>query len=194
MAGHRGRRPGQRLFVALDPPVAVREALLAWTRQQRGQAPAMRAVPAEQLHVTLAFLGARTATEIDPIAHAVAEAVATVSDGRPLPRLRLGGPLWLPPRRPRVLAAEVHDDGAGELLALQAAVAAGLRDAIGWEEERRFLPHLTLARMRSDAAPDRRSLPATPAAEFEPEAVVVYRSHLEPTGARYEAIERLALR
>ncbi|WP_320669270.1 RNA 2',3'-cyclic phosphodiesterase [Patulibacter defluvii] len=191
MAGPRGRRPGQRLFVALAPPAAVGEALLAWTRDRRGQAPGTRPVPAEQLHVTLAFLGARTVAEIDPIADALASAVAE-RGGRPLPQLRLGSPLWLPPRRPRVLAAEVHDD-AGELDDLQAAIATALERAIGWREERPFRAHLTLARMRSDAAPDRRTLPATPAATFVPDAVILYRSHLEPSGARYEPLERLPL-
>ena len=48
-----------RLFVALALPDAVRLELAAWAGDVlRGDA-ALRLVPAEGLHVTLAFLGAR---------------------------------------------------------------------------------------------------------------------------------------
>ena len=68
----------------------------------------------------------------------------------------------------------------------------GLADAIGFEPERRALrPHVTVARAPRDvrlraAAPD----PPPPALIFEPEALVLYRSHTGPGGARYEPLAR----
>jgi 2'-5' RNA ligase len=171
-----------RLFVALELPADARSALAGWAAVA---APAaMRRVPADNLHVTLAFLGARTAAD--------AEAVAGLLDGlaRPLGELAVDGALWLPPRRPGVLAVALR---AGPALAeLHADLAGALADAIGFEPERRALrPHVTVARAPRDvrlraAAPD----PPPPALILEPEALVLYRSHTGPGGARYEPLAR----
>jgi 2'-5' RNA ligase len=171
-----------RLFVALELPAAVRAALAAWAA---AVAPvAMRRAPAENLHVTLAFLGAR--------APADAEAVGALLDelARPLGSLAVEGPLWLPPRRPGVLAVAL---GAGPALAeLHAELVAALAGAIGFEPERRALrPHVTVARARRETRLRAVELaPPPPALRFEPEALVLYRSHTGAGGARYEALAR----
>ena len=174
-----------RLFVALSLPAQVRTALAGWA----ASAPAaMRRVPAENLHVTLAFLGARSPGD--------AEAVAALLDGlaRPLGGLAVEGPLWLPPRRPGVLAVALE---AGPALAqLHADLVVALADAIGFEPEGRALrPHVTVARARREArlrAVELRAPP--PALRFEPEALVLYRSHTGADGARYEALARAGVR
>jgi 2'-5' RNA ligase len=169
-----------RLFVALELPAAVRTALAAWAA---AAAPAaMRRAPAENLHVTLAFLGAR--------APADAEAAGALLEGlaRPLGSLAVEGPLWLPPRRPGVLAVALW---AGPALAeLHAELVAALAGAIGFEPERRALrPHVTVARARRETRLRAVELdPPPPALRFEPEALVLYRSHTGAGGARYEAL------
>ena len=47
-----------RMFVALDLPETVREDIAAWGEAELAD-PALRPVPPESLHVTLAFLGNR---------------------------------------------------------------------------------------------------------------------------------------
>lgn len=184
----RGR---SRLFVAADPPAEVRAEASEWARHVVRFTPGLRSVPARNCHITLAFLGDREETEIPAIAAAVADA-ADPASGLAVPALSLGAPVWLPRRRPRALALEVHDD-RGELAELQAAVAAGLDRAIGWRAGRPFRPHLTAARTgRGFDASDIR-LPVSPAAEFEPEAVTLYESTLLPEGARYDPLERIEL-
>ncbi|WP_210492113.1 RNA 2',3'-cyclic phosphodiesterase [Patulibacter sp. SYSU D01012] len=178
---------GPRLFVALDPPDDVRGALAAWGRAQRRAVPGLRLVPPEHLHVTLAFLGPRDPGEVAPIAGAVVGAAETHG----ALGLALGAPLWLPPRRPRVLAVELHDE-RGDLRALQ-AVADALGAAVGWSADRGFRPHVTVARLRPDAAPRDRALDPTPQVAFDGAAVTLYRSFLEPAGARYVPVERVAL-
>jgi 2'-5' RNA ligase len=100
---------GARLFVALEIPAAPREALAAWGRACAERDPALRAVPAEALHLTLHFLGVRPEEEIEALCAAVAGAVTSAAPCRG----ELAGPLWLAPRRPHVLTCAVGDvDGA----------------------------------------------------------------------------------
>ena len=155
----------------------------------RGTLPAMRLLEPEALHVTLCFLGGRPVGEI--------EAIASVLSGctTPVGALSLGAPLWLPPRRPRALAVEVHDRDGG-LTRLHEGLRGALADATGWQaERRRFKAHITVARMRGRSAGWRRfaqagepPLPATPPLSFTPAAVVLYRSWLSPAGASYQAL------
>lgn len=186
-----------RLFVAVDPPASVREELLAWARDAAGRLPLrrsgkgladMRLLEPDALHLTLCFLGARPVGEIEEIGSVMSSCAARVGE------LSLGAPLWLPPRRPRVLAVEVHDPDGG-LARLHAAVCKAVADATDWQAERRsFKAHITVARMRGRGVPWRSSqgrepaLPATPALSFTPGSIVLYRSWLSPTGASYEAL------
>ena len=176
-----------RLFVALDLPSDVREALGGWGLQARREGGPMRLVDVEMLHVTMAFLGSRPVADVDAIGAAVRTCAAPVTG------LSLGAPLWLPRRRPRALAVQVHDDG-GALAAVQASLVAGLADALAWEPERRvFRPHVTVARMSAGSGPRTRALPPTPAACFDGVALTLYRSFLSPSGATYESLASASL-
>lgn len=199
MSTHRrhARTGSHRLFVAADPSAAVAAELTAWGRAQRTRGGGLRVLGASSIHLPLAFLGARQAAEVEPVAAAVAGAVAewTAAGGGGAIGLELAAPVWLPPRHPRVLAVEVGDpDGA--LAALRRAVAAGLTAAGLWEpEDRAFRPHLTVARLPARARADATVvLDPTPAAAFTVDALIVYRSFLRPEGARYDPLERIPLR
>jgi RNA 2',3'-cyclic 3'-phosphodiesterase len=225
-----------RLFVAVDPPTDVCSELAAWARAALGGLRALdrrqrereragggdvgagaganvRLLGTETMHVTLCFLGARPASEIETIAAAV--------EGCPAERLELhvGAPLWLPPRRPRSLALSIHDR-ASELERLHASVCDALAEAIDWQpDRRRYRAHVTVARLgrearRGHSARGRRGhadsvesragversagretragrespLPPSPQLSFMPRALVLYRSLLSPAGASYEEI------
>jgi 2'-5' RNA ligase len=193
-----------RLFVALDLPRDVRDAVAGWARRARRGSAQMRLVDGGMLHVTLCFLGSRPLAEVPALAGALGEAVRGLHGevfvgtsggeaGTPVDGLTLGAPLWLPPRRPRLLAVEIHDPLEG-LNELHGEIVRAARAAIDWEpERRRFRPHVTVARMREGAAPRGRELEPTPALAFAGEAVTLYRSWLAPEGASYEALERVEL-
>lgn len=178
-----------RVFVAGELPSEVAHALFQWGRTAAAGEPALRRLPPENLHLTLAFLGEIPADDVA----AVGAAVQDIADIEPWPlRLALGGPLWLSPRRPHVLCAEVHDQD-GTLGRFHAALAARLRDAVGYEpEHRRFRPHITVARVRAHQELRGGNLPVLPQAAFGLERVTVMRSHLHPDGARYEPLLALA--
>jgi 2'-5' RNA ligase len=176
-----------RLFVALEFPAAARDALIAF-RDEAADPAIWRPVATESIHLTLAFLGRRPATDVDAIS-TVLDAISPRA-----PRLALGDALLLPPRRARVLCAALADPD-GTLAALQARVSDGL-EAIGvyTPEKRPFRAHATVARLRPRArAP--RSLDAAPEPlEFAGEALTLFVSRLHPSGARYEPLTRIALR
>jgi 2'-5' RNA ligase len=185
-----------RLFVALDLPEGVRETIVAWGRRVLGEAPAVRLLAPESLHVTLCFLGSQPASQVDRIA-----AVCGLAAAFPAPRLSLARAVWLPRRRPRVLAVEL-EDRLGTLGELQSALSDRL-SAAGWyqAERRRFLPHVTIARVARSAPPlaapplaaPLAALSDPPRADFAGPRVTLYRSRLQPGGARYEALGSVAL-
>lgn len=197
------RSPTARLFVAVDPPPNVCEQLAAWARtalrgmnRRSGDTPA-RVLDAELLHVTLCFLGNRPVAEINAIAAQLA-----ACDGQ-AGELSAGAPLWLPPRRPRTLAVELHDE-QGRLALLQKSVVAAIEKtgseplAVKSEpaapaKHRHFRPHITVARMRGGTAPRERALSPTPALSFTPGELILYRSWLSPDGASYEALASHAI-
>ncbi|HEY5189840.1 MAG TPA: RNA 2',3'-cyclic phosphodiesterase [Solirubrobacteraceae bacterium] len=178
-----------RLFVALELPAEVRDALRAWQETTVSRPDAWRPLGSESLHVTLCFLGDQAVTEVHAIARACANAVDALSEGV---TLRLASPLTLSPRRPRVLAVGVEDP-SGALTRLQARVAGALASA-GWyqAEHRRFLAHITVARAR--ARRGTRIVTAAGAIDppaplvFSAEAVALVRSHLSSEGSRYERL------
>jgi RNA 2',3'-cyclic 3'-phosphodiesterase len=174
-----------RLFVALDLPEPVVDALVAWRAPLVRELDALRAVPRASLHVTLAFLGWKEEASIAPLVELV-ERCGTATGG--VAGLALGEPLWLPRRRPRVLAVAL-EDGHGQLAALQTRVVERLV-AGGWyaPEARPYLPHVTVARVRGGAMPRGGTLPPSPDLAFAGAAVVLYRSRLSPAGAHYEAL------
>jgi 2'-5' RNA ligase len=64
-----------RMFVALDLPEMAREDIAAWSETELTD-PALRRVPAESLHITLAFLGNRPEADIERIDEALYESRA----------------------------------------------------------------------------------------------------------------------
>lgn len=192
------RHATARLFVALDLPVEVRAQLAGWARRC-APGGVLRLLDPETLHVTLCFLGERPVGEINAIGEGLARACAEADALGPL---ALGAPLWLPPRRPRALAVELHDDADGALHALHEAILRELTAVCELEPDpaaggrgggRRFRPHVTVARLRASDAPHQRVLPATPALAFAAGAVTLQRSRLSPSGAGYECLSSHAL-
>jgi RNA 2',3'-cyclic 3'-phosphodiesterase len=177
-----------RLFVALELPASARDILARWRTSALREHPALRPVPVEHLHATLCFLGSRPASQIEEIA-----AACGVVAGEPVLEPRLGEPVWLPARRPRVLAVGL-EDASGAVARVQAALSSALA-AGGWyiPESRPFFGHVTVARMAKDARIKQPWLEPPPAVEVHCSRVTLYRSRLGSGGARYELLSAVEL-
>jgi RNA 2',3'-cyclic 3'-phosphodiesterase len=185
-----GRSPSRRLFLALDLPAAARGLLAGCTEAL----PGARWVPAEQLHLTLRFLGKVEEAAVDGL-RAVLAAVRAPPFELGLTGLGLFPPAVAGGRAaaPRVLWAGVSP--AGPVQALKRAIDARLGpdpEAAG----RAFSPHVTLARFK---APHDQDLP-TQLAEylarrgglgsdlFPVRAFRLYESRTLPGGPEYAAL------
>lgn len=193
VAKERLKSPRARLFVALELPEEVREAISRWQRLLPD--PPLRATSAEQLHVTLVFLGHRPLKQVDRIAAAAFSRVRSPAPSVEIAPEPVGRPSG---RRPRLFALELRSPG---LVELQALVERGLVEARLHEpEKRRYWPHLTVARVRPAARGSRKPAavegplpPLDRTHVCRPTRLVLFRSHLRREGATYEPMAELEL-
>jgi 2'-5' RNA ligase len=194
VARERLKSPRARLFVALDLPDRVRDAIVAWGRRELRD-PALRPVAEESLHVTLAFLGYLPEKRIPRLAEIVAASAG------PAPTLELGDPVGRPARgRPRLFALPAPSEGA---VALQGGLEERLVEARLYEPEKRpFWPHVTVARVRREERGSRRPAPVSRPPRALPEdllqpfdgvRITLYRSQLQPQGAQYTPLAQVEL-
>jgi 2'-5' RNA ligase len=181
-----------RLFVAVDVPDDVRSRLADALRGCHERVPGARWTRPESWHVTLKFLGWTRSDLVE----SVREAVARAAPGEAFETSLTAAGAFPSPRRARVLWVGLDDPGGrfGQMVRLLDECL------LPWfEPERRaFTPHLTLARLNppQDLGTAAGGLLGTPVRSdrFVVDELVLYRSHLSPKGARYEALARLPLR
>lgn len=183
-----------RLFVALDLPDTIRERIGAWGRKALVD-PALRPVPVENLHITLAFLGNRPERDAERLVRAMEQSVAPASP------VELLDPVARPPRgRPRLFALPVRSPATERL---QAQLRENLTSERLCEPEKRpFWPHVTVARVRARRRGSGRPMTVSkdpgelPSALREPcfcRRLGLYRSELQPSGARYVPLAQVEL-
>lgn len=126
-----------RLFIAIELPENVKKALA----KLRVDIPGARWVPAEQIHLTLAFLG-----EVDEITlTCLTEALTRIR----IPEFQLcfsGSGCFPNLHRPRVLWLGLKQEA--HLLDLACRVREAVQSCGIPQEDRPFSPHITLARLK----------------------------------------------
>jgi 2'-5' RNA ligase len=184
-----------RTFVAVNFSPELRRALaeagagLSRSTPQR----AMQWVKADNIHLTLKFLGDVPTDRIPEIAEALTASVGVVE---PFQFTATGLGCFPNIRKPRVVWAGVEEEGARKLIALAAAVEAALNPLGFPKEARPFSPHLTLGRVRRetpppDAARVGQAVAAQPMARWGTQAVSaihLMKSDLQPGGSIYTTL------
>ena len=185
-----------RMFVALDLPQMVRDEIASWGEAELVD-PALRRVPAESLHVTLAFLGNKPLGVVERIAQAMEE----VADIPVL--MTLGAPVGRPaPGRTRFIALPV--DFSRPIEGLRERLSEILVFERLYEPEKRpFWPHVTVAGVRAEGRGSKRrpmqvEIPSGPAPTecvgfFNGVRISLYRSELQPSGAQYVPLAQVQL-
>ncbi len=161
----------------------------------------LRPVRAEGIHLTLRFLGEVAAAEEERVATACAMAAAmggafTIAFGS------LG--VFPNARRPRVVWVGLHE-GAAPLLALHQRLEDALLSTKAVASHESYTPHVTLARVRDEAAPSARAALGALVAGRPPreqagrhdrcvvDRLSLVQSTLAPGGARYTVLQQWPL-
>ncbi len=178
-----------RAFFAIDLPDRERRLLAAAQERMRkavrGGGP--KWVEPNQLHVTLKFLG-----EVDPGLQNELVRIATVAAAETPPlETRLEAITTLgPPRRARVVVATLADP-EGLFARLAALLEAAAVELGVPAEERRFVPHVTVARIKRPHDPSGYLTEARLApGEFVCPELTLYQSELRPAGPIHTVLHR----
>ena len=182
-----------RTFIALELPTTVRSQLEEWARKLLPFWPegALRWVKADNLHLTLRFLGdtqygsvPELVSGIDGIARQQTAFDVVLSQLGGFPSLRRGQAIW-------VGVGEGEDD---QVLAPLQKEVERLARRLGWQRQRQaFRPHITLARVRGRGQRGRFGEdrpPEVPGQRFQMTGMTLFHSNLTPAGAEYHALHR----
>jgi 2'-5' RNA ligase len=191
--------PGEiRSFIAIELSEEAKEGLARLRKElERDEHKFVKWVDPGGIHLTLKFLGNIPSKRVTEITEAIKEAARGISPFH----LEISGLGAFPSlRQARVLWVGIGGE-VDKLSRLQQNIDSTLA-ALGFaKEERPFVPHLTLARIRQGASPlERRSfgeLVGSTTFEdkypVEVEAVRLMRSQLTPAGAIYTCLSAVGL-
>ncbi|MBC7159825.1 MAG: RNA 2',3'-cyclic phosphodiesterase [Porphyrobacter sp.] len=174
-----------RLFVAIRPPEPVRERLLDTMEAVEGA----RWQDEAHLHLTLRFVGSVER----PVANELAGALARLR-APPFALAVRGVGHFEHKGRPQALWARVPPEPGLEVL--RARVERACAEIGLGRETRRFVPHITLARLGGGSGPVGGWLASHGGLRAGPwpvEAFSLYESHLGQHGALYEEVARYPL-
>ena len=183
-----------RAFIAAQINDELRGSLSGVIDELKKSDPYVKWVKPENLHVTLKFLGEVGIDKIDAI---TIEMQNTVTKEKPF-SLSVSGIGVLPnPRYPRVVYSNLADDGR-KLKNLSNRLDEAMTRLGFKPEERDFLPHLTIGRVKSFKA---KSLLIMKIREFHKKeigrldvgSVHLIKSELKLTGAIYTEMAKAAL-
>jgi 2'-5' RNA ligase len=185
-----------RTFIAVDLGKSLRDRCLSMQENLARTGADVKWVEEDNLHVSLLFLGEVDEREIAALCRAVADGCAD-HDAFTLSVETVG--CFPNPRRPRVVWIGVGEGGP-ELIALHDALEPPLL-ALGCyrRENRQYTPHITLGRVRSEAANDPLIAALNKYAnwqggETDVREVLVMSSELTPQGPIYTVLSRAKLR
>ncbi|MGW4795037.1 RNA 2',3'-cyclic phosphodiesterase [Nonomuraea sp. NPDC004297] len=178
-----------RLFTALVPPDEVLDEIARAIAPYVGQVPGLRWPDRETWHITLGFFGEVPERVLPELETRVARAVGRHS-ALDLAFSGFGG--FSSAGRARIFWAGVTGDS---MTRLADSVRAGARRAGATEtDDKRFHPHLTLARSKreTDLRPLVEALSGFSGSPWRAESVQLVRSHAGPP-VRYESLAEWAL-
>lgn len=177
-----------RLFIAIEIPENIRTGFVSLLKEFRALAPRLKWVRAENLHVTLKFLGETDSAKLG----ALQSVLSGIRSPEPV-KVEFRGLGFFPnEKRPRVFWAGMESSANLKTLAGDMDQAA---HRLGFPlEERPFTPHLTLARFSLPGVPpillqaaNERS--GQPLGSLRTGEFHLIESKLKPTGAEYTTVQ-----
>lgn len=184
-----------RTFIAVDLGKAIRDRLVSLQERLAQSGAPVKWVEAENLHVTLLFLGEVEDRDLPAVCSAVAD---ICREQAPFTMAVEKVGCFGNPRRPRTLWVGVGK-GAPEVCAIHDALEAPLL-ALGCyrREERKYTPHITIGRVRTDRPNNALAAALTKhsgwqAGETLVREILVLSSELTSDGPIYTVLSRAKL-
>jgi len=187
-----------RSFIAIELPEEAKKGLARLRKElERDEHKFVKWVDPGGIHLTLKFLGNISSKRVAEITKAIEEGAQGISPFH----LEISGLGAFPnPRQARVLWVGI-DGEVDSLSRLQENTDSALAVLGFAKEERSFVPHLTLARIRQGASPlERRNFGELVGSTIfedkyhvQVEAVSLMRSQLTPAGAIYSRLSVVGL-
>lgn len=184
-----------RAFIALDIGEEIRGRMDELQRRLKKVHAPVRWVCPSGMHLTLVFLGAVPAGQIDPVRQVIDDAATGQS---PFGIEASGTGFFGRPGRPRVVWAGIA--ACPPLMTLQHHVAEGLKRAAIAFDDKPFSPHLTLGRVKGidgHIPPLLEKLGRfreTPLGAARIDRIDLVQSRTTPHGAEYAVLHRAGLR
>lgn len=178
-----------RAFLAVEIPQHVRKHVWRIVEDEKHNDMPIKWVKLENMHITLKFLG-----EIDEKQQAdISSTIKQIVGKHESFAVNLKDIGCFPnPKYPRVLWVGV-EKGSEALCTLAREIDEQLV-RLGFKQEKRFHPHLTIARMRKPCVIDKILRHSIVTDTFKSEAVVLCKSTLTPQGPIYEPLEAFPLK
>ena len=179
-----------RSFISLDLPLSLRHELSGHAKLIAGQdkRQKIRWLPPENYHLTLVFLGEIESAILSGLQFAL-EQKLEAAESVPL---TISAITPFPFSRPRIAAALVEH--TTELLRLQSDVANCVRKYGITPERRRFVPHVTLGRLKPRAGKTVDFKVRNILLSGIADSVTLFQSELTPDGAIHSALAEFPLR
>jgi 2'-5' RNA ligase len=184
-----------RTFIAVDLGKSIRDRLVSLQERLAQSGAPVKWVEVENLHVTLLFLGEVEDRDVPAVCRAAAD---VCREHTPFPLTVEAAGSFPNARRPRVLWAGIGE-GTQELCALHDALETPLLELGCYRrEERRYTPHITLGRVKSDRPTEKLAAALAKQAgwrggEIAVQEIQVMSSELKPQGPVYAVLSRARL-
>jgi RNA 2',3'-cyclic 3'-phosphodiesterase len=182
---------GVRAFVAVRMNEQVEDSVAKTIDELRHPHDGVRWVPRANLHITLKFLG--PSVDSHRLQQLTGGLRQLATKTAPFEVAAVGVGAFPNLEHPRAIWVGLHSVEAGALAALAARLETVAAEYGFEREKRRWSGHLTIGRVGDRAITDktRDALNAVRDREFgvsKIESLTLYRSHLGPDGASYEAL------
>jgi 2'-5' RNA ligase len=179
-----------RSFISLDLPLSLMHELSGHAKLIAGQdkRQKIRWLTPENYHLTLVFLGEIESAILSGLQLALERKLEST---KAVP-LTISAITPFPFSRPRIAAALVEH--TAELLRLQSDVANCVRKYGITPERRRFVPHVTLGRLKPRAGKTVDFQAINILFSGIADSVILFQSELAPSGAIHSALAEIPLR
>ncbi|MCS7241392.1 MAG: RNA 2',3'-cyclic phosphodiesterase [Candidatus Caldatribacterium sp.] len=175
-----------RAFIALDLPEDAKNILAHFVEKQKFLYPEGKWVRREHFHITLAFFPAFPFHRLREVQNILEDLGAAFSPYHTFLEEAGTFPSW---QRARVLWMGLDEEGKRKTKAIVEAMSQKLRAAgIAYEEDREFVPHVTLARFKAPKKLERTSFLSWSPIPVTIGEIALFESILRPSGPEYRKL------